>query len=106
MSAPSGTATGPTPTSNPGAHLAGAKALLAKKLAQKENSAAVSSPTDNMMTPTTAKINAVKKKHFTKGKPLSGPRFGSALAAQPAPQKLEDEEIANSDEDISKTPEP
>ncbi|CAE6428408.1 unnamed protein product [Rhizoctonia solani] len=107
MSAPSGTATGPTPANNPGAHLAGAKALLAKKLAQKENSAAVSSPTDNMMTPTTAKINAVKKKHFTKGKPLSGPRFGTALATQFTPQKLEDEEeIDNPEEDISKTPEP
>ncbi|KAF8679949.1 Cupin domain [Rhizoctonia solani] len=105
MSAPSGTTAGPA--SNPGAHLAGAKALLAKKLAQKENAAAVSSPTDNMMTPTTAKINAVKKKHFTKGKPLSGPRFGTALATQPAPQKLEaEEEIVNSDEDISKAPEP
>ncbi|KAF8760806.1 Cupin domain [Rhizoctonia solani] len=67
MSAPSGTTAGPA--SNPGAHLAGAKALLAKKLAQKE--------------------------------------FGTALATQPAPQKLEaEEEIVNSDEDISKAPEP
>ncbi|KAG8687130.1 hypothetical protein FRC11_007743, partial [Ceratobasidium sp. 423] len=106
MSAPSGTATGPKPTSDPGAHLAGAKALLAKKLAQKENPAMVSSPTDNMMTPTTAKINAVKKKHFMKGKPLSGPRFGAALAASSTPQKLGDrEEIPNSEEDISKAAE-
>ncbi|CAE6462963.1 unnamed protein product [Rhizoctonia solani] len=99
MSASSSATTGPKPTSDPGAHLAGAKALLAKKLAQKENQAMVSSPTDNMMTPTTAKINAVKKKHFTKGKPLSGPRFGSALATSSTPQKLEDgEEIADSED--------
>ncbi|CAE6480839.1 unnamed protein product [Rhizoctonia solani] len=107
MSAPSGTATGPTPANNPGAHLAGAKALLAKKLAQKENPAMVSSPTDNMMTPTTAKINAVKKKHFMKGKPLSGPRFGAASATSTAPQKLEEgEEITNPEEDILKSTEP
>ncbi|CUA77619.1 hypothetical protein RSOLAG22IIIB_02636 [Rhizoctonia solani] len=105
MSTPSST-TEPTPANNPGAHLAGAKALLAKKLAQKDNAAMVSSPTDNMMTPTTAKINAVKKKHFTKGKPLSGPRFGAPLATSSVPPKLEDgEEIVNSDESMSKTSE-
>ncbi|KAH7345335.1 hypothetical protein B0J17DRAFT_639455 [Rhizoctonia solani] len=66
----------------------------------------VSSPTDNMMTPTTAKINAVKKKHFMKGKPLSGPRFGTALATSSTPQKLEDEEeIPDSKEGIPKASE-
>ncbi|KAJ1311791.1 hypothetical protein OPQ81_010256 [Rhizoctonia solani] len=105
MSTPSGTE--PTPASDPGAHLAGAKALLAKKLAQKENPAMVSSPTDNMMTPATAKINAVKKKHFMKGRPISGPKFGTALATSSTPQKLEDgEEIADSESDIHKTTEP
>jgi hypothetical protein len=84
MSAPSGTATQPSPVNDPSAHLAGAKALLAKKMAQKEcvlikhsennptlnlilrSNPITVSPTDNMMTPTSAKINQVKKKHFTK----------------------------------------
>ncbi|KAJ3876621.1 hypothetical protein F5879DRAFT_930617 [Lentinula edodes] len=43
----------------------GAKALLAKKMA-KSQSAAYHSPTDNLMTPVTQKLNAVKKKHFAK----------------------------------------
>ncbi|KAF5393575.1 hypothetical protein D9757_000063 [Collybiopsis confluens] len=44
----------------------GAKALLAKKMAKNQN-AAYHSPTDNLMTPVTQKLNAVKKKHFAKG---------------------------------------
>ncbi|KAF9075876.1 hypothetical protein BDP27DRAFT_1415036 [Rhodocollybia butyracea] len=44
----------------------GAKALLAKKLA-KTQSAPYHSPTDNLMTPVTQKLNATKKKHFAKG---------------------------------------
>ncbi|KAF9569068.1 hypothetical protein CPC08DRAFT_702182 [Agrocybe pediades] len=43
----------------------GAKALLAKKMAKSHNPAFIS-PTDNMMTPVTQKLNAAKKKHFTK----------------------------------------
>ncbi|KAI0314807.1 hypothetical protein OF83DRAFT_1085406 [Amylostereum chailletii] len=47
----------------------GAKALLAKRFA-KGNPTYVS-PTDNMTTPVTQKINAAKKKHFNKGaKPM------------------------------------
>ncbi|KAJ4478023.1 hypothetical protein J3R30DRAFT_2847835 [Lentinula aciculospora] len=42
----------------------GAKALLAKKMAKTH--VAYHSPTDNLMTPVTQKLNAVKKKHFTK----------------------------------------
>ncbi|KAH9900028.1 hypothetical protein C8Q73DRAFT_743842 [Cubamyces lactineus] len=44
----------------------GAKALLAKKFAKSHNPTYVS-PTDNMMTPCSQKLNATKKKHFTKG---------------------------------------
>lgn len=95
MSTSSGATTQPAPTNDAAAHLAGAKALLAKKMAQKDNPITVS-PTDNMMTPTTAKISQVKKKHFTKGKPISGPRFGVAVTAPATSQKLEDgEDIAD-----------
>ncbi|TFK43573.1 hypothetical protein BDQ12DRAFT_675193 [Crucibulum laeve] len=44
----------------------GAKALLAKKMAKSHNPNFIS-PTDNLMTPVTQKLNAAKKKHFTKG---------------------------------------
>ncbi|KAH9483067.1 hypothetical protein JR316_0005167 [Psilocybe cubensis] len=43
----------------------GAKALLAKKMAKTHNPAFIS-PTDNLMTPVTQKLNAAKKKHFNK----------------------------------------
>ncbi|KDR83784.1 hypothetical protein GALMADRAFT_236149 [Galerina marginata CBS 339.88] len=43
----------------------GAKALLAKKMAKTHNPAFIS-PTDNLMTPCTQKLNAAKKKHFIK----------------------------------------
>ncbi|KAF5321702.1 hypothetical protein D9619_000304 [Psilocybe cf. subviscida] len=43
----------------------GAKALLAKKFAKSHNPTYIS-PTDNMMTPVTQKLNAAKKKHFNK----------------------------------------
>ncbi|KAI0034076.1 hypothetical protein K488DRAFT_8706, partial [Vararia minispora EC-137] len=42
---------------------AGAKALFEKRFAKGSNTTYVS-PTDSMMTPTTQKINAAKKKHF------------------------------------------
>ncbi|KAG6919400.1 hypothetical protein DXG01_006283 [Tephrocybe rancida] len=44
----------------------GAKALLAKKMAKNHNPNFIS-PTDNLMTPVTQKLNAAKKKHFSKG---------------------------------------
>jgi hypothetical protein len=50
----------------------GAKALLAKKLAKNHNPTYIS-PTDNLMTPCTQKLNAAKKKHFTKGAKPMGP---------------------------------
>ncbi|KAF8842311.1 hypothetical protein BDN67DRAFT_899573 [Paxillus ammoniavirescens] len=43
----------------------GMKALLAKKMAKSNNPKFVS-PTDNMMTPVTQKLNAAKQKRFTK----------------------------------------
>ncbi|KAG8930045.1 hypothetical protein FRC02_004734 [Tulasnella sp. 418] len=56
------------------AYSMGTKALLAKKMAKTNNPSTVS-PTDNMLTPCSAKISQVKKKHFNKAvKPLS---FGS-----------------------------
>jgi hypothetical protein len=61
----------------------GAKALLAKKLAKSQSVTSLTrvslfaliflhsnhtyvSPTDNLVTPVTQKLNAAKKKHFTK----------------------------------------
>jgi len=62
--APLGNATnGPTNQSIPGM---GARALLAKKMAKGHNPAYIS-PTDNLVTPVSQKLNAVKKKHFNKG---------------------------------------
>jgi len=92
MSAPSPT----EPSVNAGsAHLAGAKALLAQKMAQQNSNPVTVSPTDGLMTPATAKLSQVKKKHFTKGKPISGPRFGAvAVAPTPSSQKLQDEELS------------
>ncbi|KAG1872559.1 hypothetical protein C8R48DRAFT_746216 [Suillus tomentosus] len=52
----------------------GMKALLAKKLAKTNNPKFVS-PTDNLMTPVTQKLNAAKQKHFTKGTKPMGPLF-------------------------------
>lgn len=45
---------------------------MAKKLAKSANPAYIS-PTDNLMTPVTAKLSLVKKKHFIKGKPITSP---------------------------------
>ncbi|OBZ76611.1 hypothetical protein A0H81_03724 [Grifola frondosa] len=62
----------------------GAKALLAKKLAKNQltrpkynfnSNPMFVSPTDNMMTPCTQKINAAKKKHFTKAAKPMPPLF-------------------------------
>ncbi|KAF8320911.1 hypothetical protein DL93DRAFT_2224608 [Clavulina sp. PMI_390] len=57
---------------------AGAKALLAKKMAKSSNPSTVS-PTDNLMTPVSAKLNQAKKKHFTK--PVKPIAFGSSKLA-------------------------
>ncbi|KAG8982448.1 hypothetical protein FRB94_012598 [Tulasnella sp. JGI-2019a] len=51
----------------------GQKALLAKKMAKTHHPSTIS-PTDNLMTPCTAKLTQAKKKHFNKAasvKPLS-----------------------------------
>ncbi|KAG8855631.1 hypothetical protein FRB96_006826 [Tulasnella sp. 330] len=66
----------------------GQKALLAKKMAKTNNPSTIS-PTDNLMTPCTAKLTQAKKKHFNKGasvKPLS---FG----ASPNEASDEDEDV-------------
>ncbi|KAH6914946.1 hypothetical protein BKA70DRAFT_1419901 [Coprinopsis sp. MPI-PUGE-AT-0042] len=62
---------------NPGM---GAKALLQKKMAKGHNPNFIS-PTDNLMTPVTQKLNAAKKKQFTKGaKPVK--LFGAQPASE------------------------
>ncbi|EIW61456.1 uncharacterized protein TRAVEDRAFT_143245 [Trametes versicolor FP-101664 SS1] len=61
--APLGNATNGLMNQAPGM---GAKALLAKKFAKSHNPTYVS-PTDNMVTPCSQKLNATKKKHFAKG---------------------------------------
>ncbi|KAF9821276.1 hypothetical protein IEO21_00884 [Rhodonia placenta] len=64
--APLGNTTNGLPSQAPGM---GAKALLAKRLAN--HNPKYISPTDKMMTPVSQKLNAAKKKHFTKGaKPM------------------------------------
>ncbi|KAJ3975522.1 hypothetical protein EV361DRAFT_946070 [Lentinula raphanica] len=72
----------------------GAKALLAKKMAKSE-SAAYHSPTDNLMTPVTRKLNAVKKKHFAK----------PAKPVQLFAQKEENGDEAEAEAEADSTPE-
>ncbi|TIA90052.1 hypothetical protein E3P99_01766 [Wallemia hederae] len=63
---------------------AGQRALLAQKLKQTQNSFV--SPTDNLMTPVTAKLANHKKKNFSKAKPVQlTDRFQSTLP-QDSPQ--------------------
>ncbi|THH31302.1 hypothetical protein EUX98_g2889 [Antrodiella citrinella] len=76
----------------------GARALLAKKMAKSINPTYIS-PTDNLMTPVSQKLNASKKKHFTKGanpmKPLFAPKeaLGSSEEeTSPHDEKMNDEE--------------
>ncbi|KAH9927205.1 uncharacterized protein BXZ73DRAFT_102791 [Epithele typhae] len=64
----------------------GAKALLAKKFAKSQNPMFVS-PTDNMLTPVSQKLNQTKKKHFAKG------------AAKPMPSLFNQQQVAGSDSD-------
>ncbi|KAF9226512.1 hypothetical protein BS17DRAFT_696732 [Gyrodon lividus] len=71
--APLGNATNGTTSVAPGM---GIKALLAKKMAKSINPKFVS-PTDNMMTPVTQKLNAAKQKRFTKGTKPMGALFPS-----------------------------
>ncbi|KAF9006422.1 hypothetical protein BDQ17DRAFT_1423312 [Cyathus striatus] len=74
----------------------GAKALLAKKLAKSNNPTYIS-PTDNLMTPVTQKLNAAKKKHFEKGaKPVQ------PFAQKESGESSSDEERAN-DVDVVQT---
>lgn len=54
----------------------GAKALLAKRMAKSNNPKFVS-PTDDLLTPVTKKLNAAKQKHFVKGVKPIGDLFGS-----------------------------
>ncbi|KAI1786681.1 hypothetical protein LXA43DRAFT_1032865 [Ganoderma leucocontextum] len=69
----------------------GAKALLAKKFAKSHNPTYVS-PTDNMMTPCSQKLNQTKKKHFTKG------------TAKPMPSLFSQQPDANSESDSEESP--
>ncbi|CCG82377.1 Predicted protein [Taphrina deformans PYCC 5710] len=54
--------------------------LLAKKIAESDGKFA--SPTDSMMSPCTAKLQANKKRHYTKAKPLSLQNRFSQVAKQ------------------------
>ncbi|KAK7470696.1 hypothetical protein VKT23_002118 [Stygiomarasmius scandens] len=68
----------------------GAKALLAKKMAKSQSNPSYVSPTDNLMTPCTQKLNAAKKKHFSKpAKPVQ-------LFAQKEENSSDGEEEPNS----------
>ncbi|CDZ96342.1 Spo12 [Phaffia rhodozyma] len=57
---------------------AGQKALLMKRMAS--NKPSMVSPTDNMMSPCTAKLAGAKKKHFAKGRPMALAQSFSAVA--------------------------
>lgn len=63
----------------------GGKALLAKKLAS--NKPAYVSPSDQLMTPCTAKLSQAKKKHFNKGKPIRFAFNAGAAAADDDDEK-------------------
>ncbi|KAI9574619.1 hypothetical protein HD554DRAFT_2010999 [Boletus coccyginus] len=74
----------------------GMKALLAKKLAKSNNPKFVS-PTDNMVTPVTQKLNAAKQKRFAKGAKSAGGLF---VNKERGPQSL-DEQQSESDAELS-----
>ncbi|KAI0353462.1 hypothetical protein OH77DRAFT_1427138 [Trametes cingulata] len=86
--APLGNATNGPVNQAPGM---GAKALLAKKFAKSHNPTYVS-PTDNMMTPCSQKLNATKKKHFAKG------------VAKPMPSLFGQQESNSSDSESESAP--
>ncbi|CDO71390.1 hypothetical protein BN946_scf184908.g148 [Trametes cinnabarina] len=85
--APLGNATNGSINQAPGM---GAKALLAKKFAKSHNPTYVS-PTDNLMTPCSQKLNATKKKHFTKG------------VSKPMPSLFSQQEANSSDSETEST---
>ncbi|EAU84751.1 hypothetical protein CC1G_00270 [Coprinopsis cinerea okayama7 len=83
---------------NPGM---GAKALLAKKLAKGHNPTFVS-PTDNLMTPVTQKLNAARKKQFSKGsKPVQ-----LFATKPPADGNESDKEVSEDKADSDNKPAP
>ncbi|KAH7264314.1 hypothetical protein FSOLCH5_010172 [Fusarium solani] len=69
--------------------------MLQSKMAQEESTTQYVSPSDNIMSPCTAKINALRNKHASKAKPKSLFAQASAkklkgdnpLGAKPAPTK-------------------
>ncbi|KAF8450466.1 hypothetical protein L210DRAFT_3639574 [Boletus edulis BED1] len=79
----------------------GMKAFLAKKLAKSNNPNFVS-PTDNMVTPVTQKLNAAKQKRFAKGAKPTGSLFSNKeKELQPL-----DEQQSGSDVEISDSKSP
>ncbi|EJF62798.1 hypothetical protein BD309DRAFT_986811 [Dichomitus squalens] len=78
----------------------GAKALLAKKFAKTHNPTYVS-PTDNMMTPCSQKLNQTKKKHFTKGVAKPMPSLFSQQADASSESDSEESSPQNSTEPSS-----
>ncbi|KZT62273.1 hypothetical protein CALCODRAFT_505616 [Calocera cornea HHB12733] len=71
----------------------GQKALLANRMA-KHNNPKMISPTDNFMTPVSAKLSQVKKKHFGKGKPTDLANKFSMIAQSPTVEMSEGEATA------------
>lgn len=88
--APLGNATNGPIKSAPGM---GAKALFEKRLAK--SNATYVSPTDSMMTPTTQKINAAKRKHFNKGAKLIPSLFQQ--------ESIDEQSNDKDDEDVNET---
>jgi len=73
----------------------GMKALLAKKMAKSNNPKFVS-PTDNMVTPVTQKLNAARQKRFIKGAKPSGSLFPNKEEKESS-----DEQQGESDVEVS-----
>ncbi|PWN20828.1 hypothetical protein BCV69DRAFT_283041 [Microstroma glucosiphilum] len=61
------------------------------------------SPTDNMLSPCTSKLNLAKKKHHTKAKPISlfGPQNGAAGAAAAAGGRMQVRSLGGAGERMS-----
>ncbi|EIM88066.1 uncharacterized protein STEHIDRAFT_94973 [Stereum hirsutum FP-91666 SS1] len=94
--APLGNATNGPKNMGPGA---GARALLAKRMAKGQNPTYVS-PTDNMLTPCTKKLDAAKKKHFTKG--TAKPMGNLLSAAKDSAESSDDDD--DDDDDAEAAP--
>ncbi|KAI6047211.1 hypothetical protein EDC04DRAFT_598336 [Pisolithus marmoratus] len=73
----------------------GAKALLAKRMAKSNNPKFVS-PTDDLVTPVTKKLNAAKQKHFVKDVKPIGDLFGSKERSSEEQESESDVESADS----------